>query len=303
MAHQPFDGLGLLVGESEPGTKFECDIGAEFGMIAPPTLGNIVQQHRYIERAPGLDLVDDLGRDRHILDILAFLDTAQDTDGKYGVLVDRIDMIHVVLHLGDDAAEIGDEATENPGLVQAAQRCLGIGLRRQHFRKQAVRLGIVPNGIDHVQVPRDRPQRLGVYIELLGLRRMKQAQYLYRIINEFPRFGDIQAATLDLESLDRFLEQPERREPEFRFTLVFRLERRTEYARQIADLLRDQIIMFHETFDAARTRTISIPQKLRNFRLHVEGQAVLAAPGKKVEVTPHIPQETMGAIEAARLFL
>ena len=45
----------------------------------------------------------------------------QDADGADGVLVDRVGVVHVVLRLRDDAAEIGHEAAEHAGLVETPQ--------------------------------------------------------------------------------------------------------------------------------------------------------------------------------------
>ena len=59
------------------------------------------------------------------------------------VLVDRVRVVHVVLHLRDDAAEVGHEAAEHAGLVEPPQRRLRIVARGQHLHEQAVGLGIV----------------------------------------------------------------------------------------------------------------------------------------------------------------
>ena len=80
------------------------------------------------------------------------LDLVQDADGEDGVLVDRIDMVHVVLHLRDDAAEIGDEAAEHAGLVHAPQGRLGILARGQDLHEEAVRLGVGAQiGVDQLR--------------------------------------------------------------------------------------------------------------------------------------------------------
>ena len=45
------------------------------------------------------------------------LDPGQDANRPDGMLIDRIDMVHVVLHLRHDTAEIGDEAPEHAGFI------------------------------------------------------------------------------------------------------------------------------------------------------------------------------------------
>ena len=83
---------------------------------------------------------------------LAGLDARQDADGADRVLVDRVGVVHVVLRLRDDAAEIGHEAAEHAGLVEAAQRRLRIVARRQHLHEQAVGLGIGAQPVDQPDV-------------------------------------------------------------------------------------------------------------------------------------------------------
>jgi hypothetical protein len=63
------------------------------------------------------------------------LDAMQDADGEDRVLVDRVHVVHVVLHLGDDAAEIGHEAAEHARLVQASERRFRILARGQHLHE------------------------------------------------------------------------------------------------------------------------------------------------------------------------
>ena len=60
----------------------------------------------------------------------AALDVGQHADRPDQMLVDRVVMVHVELHHGDDAAELGDEAAEHAGFVHAPQRHLGTGFGR-----------------------------------------------------------------------------------------------------------------------------------------------------------------------------
>src|SRR3546814_14749604 len=49
------------------------------------------------------------------------------------------DLIHVELHLRDDAAEIGHEATEDASFVHPAQHRFGVARAGQHVEEQIVR--------------------------------------------------------------------------------------------------------------------------------------------------------------------
>ena len=137
----------------------------------------------------------------------------QNTDGADTVLVNRIDMIHVVLHLRDDTTEIRHEAAEHPGLVQTPECRLRIFPGRQHLDKQTVCLRIVANAVYRMQIPRNRPQCLRVDIQLCFLRGMEQTQNSSGFLADFAAAHG-QPAALDIETVDRFLEQPQRRQPE-----------------------------------------------------------------------------------------
>ena len=87
---------------------------ADLRVIAATALGDVVQQHREIERAARDDRRSELGRERKLVLEQPALDLVQDADREERVLVDRVVVVHVVLHLSDDAPEIGDEAAKDP---------------------------------------------------------------------------------------------------------------------------------------------------------------------------------------------
>ncbi len=102
------------------------DVSPQHRVIAAAALGDVVQQDRKIERRPRQDLVDDVGRQRMVFLQFARLDLRQDADGADRVLVDRVGVIHVVLRLRHDTAEIRHEAAEHAGLVETPERRLRI---------------------------------------------------------------------------------------------------------------------------------------------------------------------------------
>ena len=113
-------------------------LGAELAMVAAAPLGDVVEQHRDVERAARGDLPEQArwrADDRPSSS--AALDPREQADRADRMLVDRIMMVHVELHLGDDAAEIGNEAAEHAGLVHPAQHRLGIARAGQHVEEQA----------------------------------------------------------------------------------------------------------------------------------------------------------------------
>src|SRR5207245_8178213 len=138
-AHEPGNLLGLLAGQAKTRAKLQRDLLAEHRMIAAATFGDVVQEDGKIEGPAGYYRPDDSSRQRMLVLELAFLDAREDADGKQRVLVDCMHVIHVILHLRDDAAEIGNEAAENTSLVHAAKRDFGVLARSQDFEEQTVR--------------------------------------------------------------------------------------------------------------------------------------------------------------------
>ncbi len=63
------------------------------------------------------------------------LDIGENADGAQQMLVHRVMMIHAELHHSDDAAEIGDEASEHARFVHPAQHDLGAVARGQNLEE------------------------------------------------------------------------------------------------------------------------------------------------------------------------
>ena len=115
--HQPRDGFRLARVEPEPRTQLGGHFGPHDGMVAAPALGDVVQQDRHVQNPARLHVFDDLGRHRMVVGQQPAFDAAENIDGADGVLVHRIDVVHVVLHLRRDAVEIRYEAAHNTGLA------------------------------------------------------------------------------------------------------------------------------------------------------------------------------------------
>ncbi len=88
-------------------------------MVSAAPLGDVVEQHAHIKGTTRADFVDRLASHRMLFLEFAPLDLRQEPNGLDGVLIDRIDMIHVVLGLPDDTAEIAKETAEHARLVHA----------------------------------------------------------------------------------------------------------------------------------------------------------------------------------------
>ena len=106
----------------------------------------------------------------------AVLDRDERADRADGVLVDGIDVIHVVLHLRHDAAEIGDEAAEHAGLVDAGGasspvvREVSISMNRRFASGSSRSFASIS-----FRIAPDQAQRIRMDVEPVLLRQMEQA--------------------------------------------------------------------------------------------------------------------------------
>ncbi len=132
---QPGDGLGFGFAEPQARAQFERDLRTQFGMIPAPAFRNVVDEDGQVKHPSGQHLVNDLHRQGVILGEAAVFNLGQNSDRLDGVLVDGIDVIHVVLHLRHHTTELGQELTQNTGFIHAAQGNVGGFWRGQHFNE------------------------------------------------------------------------------------------------------------------------------------------------------------------------
>ncbi len=227
-ADEPGDGLGLFGREAEARPELFRDLRAQHRVIAAAAFGDVVQQHRKIERAARIDRREEARRQRQLFCKRAAFDIRQNADREDRVLVDRIGVIHVVLHLRDDTAEIGDEAAEHAQFIHPAQRDLGIDVvRRQNFDEEPIRLGIVAQfGIDELQRLGDEAQRMRMDVEPFLLRDVEEPQERDRVLGELILARDIEPAGIDGEAFDRFLAEAPALQREFRLVAMLRIRAR-----------------------------------------------------------------------------
>ena len=119
------------------------DLLAHDAVVAGTALAQVVQEGGDVELAPGMQLGQDLGRERQLARELAPLHLPDDAHGPDGVLVDRVDVVEIVLHLADHAAEIGDEAAQQPALVHPPQGQRRVLARAEDVEEEPVGLGIL----------------------------------------------------------------------------------------------------------------------------------------------------------------
>ena len=126
--HQPGHRFGFLGGQPERRADLQRQFRAELGMVAAAALGDVVQQHRHIQRAARLQVVRPArwrpARFRASSPRSSVLSTRDRLDG---VLVDGEHVVGVELHLADDARPVRQTAAEDAGLVHHLQPARAVG--------------------------------------------------------------------------------------------------------------------------------------------------------------------------------
>ena len=229
-------------------------------------------------------------------------DLVQDPDGEEGVLVDRVVVVHVVLHLSDDMPEIGDEAAEDAGLVHPPQCGFRILARGEDFEEQAVRLRIPAQPlVDQVRRLTGRPQRARMDVEPVLLRDMKEPQERHRVFREkiFSRYR--QPLAVEHKAGERPPPSTPTHPGEPALALLVGFEDRAEDPGQVADILGDQEIIFHEALDPAAPRIVGVTHPPSDLCLQVESQPLFGPAGQIVKMAADRPQEPLGVVEPLRL--
>ena len=234
---------------------------------------------------------------------LAFLDPGEQADRPDRMLVDRVMMVHVELHLGDDPAEIGNEAAEHAGLVHPPQHRLRIARAGQDVEEQGVGLaGRRAPCVDQLGVAGGGAHRQRVDFEPVAVGEREHAGSAAPDPRaKKPSSGSASrprssTKPSSLPGRRRKAGRPKRR-PLPGELLV---EMGEEDPGQVADRLRVQEIVAHEALDRRFARPVGVAHPRRDLALIVEGEPLLGAAGDEVEVAAHRPQEALGALELAQ---
>ncbi len=245
--------------------------------------------------------MDRLAGHRMFFPELAPLDLRQEPDGLDRVLIDRIDMIHVVLGLPDDTAEIAQETAEHARLVHAGQNALRRFDRTRHLDEHPARVRIGPHIlVDPFQVLRHQAQCVRVNVQPLVVRNVEQTDQRNRVVRKLGVAGNVQPVAVEDEP-HQIARLAETRHADYRPAHILRLDRGAENPGQIADILGDNVVVLHEALDIRRPGAFGITHALGDPGLHIEGQTLLGPAGDVVQVEAHVPQEILVLGEVARL--
>ncbi len=302
-AHQPGDRLRLCIGQPKPGPERQRDLGPKLAMIATAPLCDVVEQDGDIEGPPRGDVPEHGRGERMVLLERALLDPGEQADRPQTMLVNSIMVIHVELHLGDDAAEIGNEAAEHARLVHPAKHRLRIARRGQHIEEKRIGLGVTAHRrVDQLRVACRCPHRQRVDFEAIAIGKGEDADEPNRILAEEIVLRQSEPAAVEYEAFEPARPPLERRQaeapPTARELLV---EMGEEHSGQVPHGSRVEEIVAHEALDRRFARPVGVIHAHGDLALIIEGQSLLGAVGDDVEMAAHRPQEALGALELAKL--
>ena len=252
-------------------------------VAAPPTLPDVVQEHSQEEGGPVLGLREHLDEGRgHAL--LAPRDVVEGGHRLQGVLVHRVAVEVVVLDEERDARELGDEAAQEPGLVQLAQRGGDSAGTVEEPEEGAARVSRRAELHVHLLQPLAHRVAKGVAQgHALGLGHRHALQHPDRPPLE-PRPPSEELAALDLES------RHHARTARLRRGHVVEQEAHGE----LVELRRAPVVVAHEELGGEEAAAGLVAEALGELRLQVEGQEVGAASRVEVGLVADAGEEVVG---------
>ena len=183
-----------------------------------------------------------------ILGKLTALDRRQQADCPDGMLVDRIMMVHVELHLRDDAAEIGNETAEHAGLIHPAQRGLGIVSTGQHLEEQRVRFRVAADVVDEFRVARGGAHRQRMDFEAVTVGQHEHLDQPAGFLGEEILVRQSQPTPVEHEAVELARSAAQHRQAEAASARCeFIVEMRQEDPGQVADRFRLEEIVMHDS--------------------------------------------------------
>ena len=234
---------------------------------------------------------------------LAAFDLREEADRADRMLIHGIVMIHVELHLRDDAPEVRNEAAEYARLVHPPQHDLGRMHRRQDFDEERVGARVVAYlAIYEHRVTGGGTHRCRVNLEPLARGEREQVKQANGVGTEKIVRRHCQPAAIEHKSAKALGLAADGRQGEAETLLAeLLIELGKEHARQIAYRFRVQEIELHETLDRGFPRPVGVIHDLRDALLIVEAEPLLGAAGEQVQMAAHGPKEALGPVEAAEL--
>ncbi len=98
--------------------KVRASAMPSFEVVAAAAFADVVEQRSRIQHPWPLEVGNQLAAKRVFVRVLGDGKTPDVAQHHQDVLIDRIDMVKIMLHLADDAPEVEQVASQHTGLVQ-----------------------------------------------------------------------------------------------------------------------------------------------------------------------------------------
>ena len=235
-----------------------------------------------------------------VLGQFAALDGGEQADRPDRMLVDRIMVIHVELHLGDDAPEVRHEAPEHAGLVHPSQHRIGPLAVGQHFQEESVGLRVVANLVDQPNVVGRGAHRARVDLQPFAGGDGEQLDQPDRLLGQEALVGNRKPPPVQAKAVQfrRPLQEGRQREAAALAAHLL-VELGQELAGEVADRFRLQEVELHEPLDRRLAGPLGVAQRPGDRRLVVEAEALLGAAGGQMQLAADRPEKALGAFEPA----
>jgi hypothetical protein len=298
--HEEHHQVGVLLRQAVAPAEAPRIRHAERRMVAASPLGDVVEQRGDIQQPAALEAAHQLAAQRELMRELRHGEAAQVAQHHQDVLVDRVDVIEVVLHLADDAPELRQVAAQHVVLVHAAELVHDAARLLQDAQEQQLRHRVAPQARVHApaRAP-ERAQRAGGHAAQVAvlLHEQEALQNRARLPLEQILAARLQQGAARLEAFVQHARRRALRRREARFQVL--QQNRIE----LHDRLGIPVIILHQEFARAPRLPGGVAAFGRERVLVVEGDAVLAAAGEVVQADAQVLQHRFVAREAQRLSL
>jgi hypothetical protein len=294
-AHEPRHEFCVGIVDAVTATEVDDVDRAERRVISAAPLGDVVEQSCDVEQLDFRQILDAMVRNRERVLARAIVQTPHVADHHHGVRVHRVDVEQVVLHLADDAAELGYVTRQHSVPAHARQ------LRDQRVRcaqqidEQAGDFGVVPERfVDQVEAVAHladsrRPYARDVAAvghdhEHFHQRRRMHAEHVFAarlhvVVADLEAFVDRFDFRLVVRAKDRFVEMLQQDVVHF------------SQAQHVA------VVVVHELLDAELRLRILVAQPVGEGALIVEQQAIFRSARDEMETVADPPQESSTVVQ------
>ncbi len=297
LLHQPRDQLAVVSGQAVLAAEAPRVARAQLRMVAAASLRDVVEQPGEIQHFAPLEIGHQPRARRILVRMLRLGEAAQVADHHQDVLVDGVDVKEVVLHLADDAPEHrqvlpeDSEQVHPPQLVQQAQA------DAEHLDEPRAVGGVAPERrIDEPPVPpqrAQRPRRHALQRAVL-LHHQERVEHGRRTPREQVFVAHVEQFVHRLE----FVVERDRRRGG-------RVQPRMQVLQQddvdLPHQLGGPVVALHQLLAGPLRRRVDQVELLRQRRLLVEHQAILAPAGQVVQAHAHRADEAFLPGNGARL--